>query len=269
MTGRMSARAAACLILLALPTPAAAQFGAIEAFARNVTDVSFYGGLVRMAPSSDHLRERGSGMPAYGVEMLFEIGAVSRPVGDLPLVRDTVRMELVRVEVHSGGGRADTVRFYEPRQPAAPVRPTERIWTFEMGFGYGQVTGFDVAAGDLDMRGAIRDLPSVSVYANHEATGIFAGLRSGFMKTQGLQVVDVAEGTSVDGSAESFLVGTVLGYAIDMGGAAFFLESAYSMRYFPSVQWAGDAALRARVPRDLRLSGVSLSAGIQIALRNQ
>jgi hypothetical protein len=269
MTPRTVVRAA-FLLMLGLPVPAAAQFGAIEAFVRNVTDISFYGGLVRLAPASDRLTERGSGMPTYGVEMLFEIGSVSRPIGDAPPAgRDTARMELVRMEVHSSGGRADTVRFYEPRSPPPPARPTTRVWTFEMGFGYGQVTGFDIAGSDLDMRGAVRDLPSVSVYANHEASGIYAGLRSGFMKTQGLQVVDTVDGTSVDGTAESFLVGTALGYALDTGGAAFFIETAYSMRYFPSVQWTGDAALRARVPRDLQLSGVSFTAGIQIALRNQ
>ncbi len=40
-------------------------------------------------------------------------------------------------------------------------------WGVEMALGYGQLAGFTSGNGALDLRGAIRQLPSLAVYASH------------------------------------------------------------------------------------------------------
>lgn len=263
--------AAILLASLVLPLPAHAQFAAVEAFLRNVTDLSFYGGFSELSPSSREIHARNGRLASFGVEMLFEIGGIDRtlPAPPPPPRDTTTRFVLRRMELRRVNGIIDTLYVYEPRDPPAAPRPrTERIWTFEMGIGYGQMVGFDLREPALIMRGAVRDLPAASVYLSHEMTGVYGGVRTGFMRTQGLQVVQKSSGASADGIAESFFGGGLAGYAVEFGGVNVFLEMAYSLRHFPSLQWTGDAGVRAVVPRDLRLSGWSITTGIQIGLKD-
>lgn len=249
-----------------LPTHAAAQFGPVEAFLRNVTDLSFYGSVGRLFPHSDQLSSAHD-VNAYGIEVLFPIGTIDRPVhgAEAPPRQDSVRVVWKGMEVKRSEGHVDTVYTYEVE--AVPPRPTpERtIWTFEMGLGYGQMSGFRLRDPTLDLRGAVRDLPAASLYATYEPTGTYGGLRSGYMKTQGLQLI-TDSGDRISGSADAFLVGGALGEAIEVGAVAIFLESAYTVRYFPSVQWQA-GTLPAGAPRDLGLSLWSISLGIQVSLR--
>lgn len=264
----------ALLALLLLPGAGRAQLGAVEAFARRVTDLSFYFTTGGLAGGSAELATGDFGLSSYGVELLFSVGEVTRR---LPRCeheerrsgsRDSVELVWTGMEVvRSTGGGVDTVYTYDVRPTRSPPPPTETIWYLEMGIGYGQLQGFEMEDPTLEMRGAIRDLPAVSLYASYEPLGSYLGLRTGFMKTQALQVVqEGAEGT-FSGRAEAFLFGAVLGHALPVETLNFFLEGGYTLRYFPSVEWSGPGALPDGVPRDLNVSGWSISAGVQFGFR--
>lgn len=259
---RIGRAAAACaaitmLLLLAAPRPAVGQLSAVEALLRNATDLSFYFNTGGLMPSSDALTTGDWGLAGFGVELLFEVGrvrarstAATATVAAGDQARQWTEMRIVRK-----GEQVDTTYVYED----------EVLWTFELGVGYGQVTGFQSRDEGLDLRGAVRDLPAVSLYANYEPLRAYAGLRSGFMRTQGLQVY-ADDGTPISGTAESFLAGVVLGKSLAIGSMTLFLETAYWLRHFPSVQWSNGGPLPPGTPRDLTLSGWSVGTGIQFGV---
>lgn len=168
------------------------------------------------------------------------------------------------MEVRRGASGVDTVHTYQVR-PRPPRALGEPIWTLEVGIGYGQLTGFGLEDTEVDLRGAVRDLPSLSLYAVYEPWDGYFGIRSGFMKTQGLQVFD-ADGRAFTGEAEGFLAGLALGHFVDILDLSLFVEGAYTWRDFPSVRWSGAGPLPRGAPRSMRLHGWSVGAGIQFGV---
>ena len=252
------------LSILAAPRPSEAQLGAIEAFARRVTDVSFYVSTGDISPSSEGLETGRFGLASYGLELLFSIGEVGRPPPESASEpSDTVQMEWIQTTVTRHDDHTDTTDVFEVRKVRREF-PTEPIWLFEMGLGYGQVVGFSGSGSETDLRGTVRDLPSVSFYASYEPVGAYFGLRSGFMRVQGLQYYDETGG-SISGKAESFLASGLVGYAVEILGFNLFAESGYALRHFPSVEWSGGTAGGTQ-PRELNLSGWFLSTGIQFQI---
>jgi hypothetical protein len=253
--------------LLVEPSPASAQFGALEALAKNVTDVSFNGGVGGLLPSSS-LMCSGRRTFSFGVELLFQIASVERPLPGAPPQQptDSVRITWSRMEVVRSNEGVDTTYFYDVEETRPRPPPTRTIWTVEMGIGYGQLSGFDLADRSLQLRGSVRTLPAASVYASYEPWSTYFGVRTGFMKTKGLQVIELDTGDTFSGESEAFLAAALLGYAWSIGDFWAFTETAYTVRYFPSVEWRG-GALPSGVPTDLQLSGWSVSAGIQFSIR--
>jgi hypothetical protein len=86
------------------------------------------------------------------------------------------------------------------------------------------------------------------------------------MRTKGLQVFDKDSGDNFSGNAEAFLAAVLLGYAWSLGEFWAFTETAYTVRYFPSIEWNA-GALPAGIPTDLKASGWSITAGIQFPIR--
>ena len=171
------------------------------------------------------------------------------------------------MEVVRSGESVDTIYRYDARRVSRPGVPQETVWSMELGIGYGQVMGFEAEDEPrLELRGAVRDLPAVSLYASYEPWGNYIGLRTGFMKTQDLQVVEDG-GEAFSGDADAFLFGALTGYAWSLRGMHGFLEGGYSLRYFPSVEWRGPGPLPEGVPRDLGVSGWFVSGGIQFPLK--
>jgi hypothetical protein len=253
--------------LLIQPSPASAQFGALEALAKNVTDVSFNGGVGGLLPSSS-LMSSGRRTSSFGVELLFQIASVERP---LPGARpqqptDSVQITWSRMEVVRSNEGADTTYFYDVEETRPRPPPIRTIWTVEMGIGYGQLSGFDLADRSLQLRGSVRTLPAASVYASYEPWSTYFGVRTGFMKTKGLQVIELDTGDTFSGESEAFLAAALLGYAWSIGDFWAFTETAYTVRYFPSVEWKR-GTLPPGVPTDLRLSGWSVTLGIQFSIR--
>lgn len=261
---------AALLVGLALcmaPSPAHAQFGIFDALARRFSDVSFFGSAGGLLPESDELRAGTT--TSFGVEVLFEIGSIERPLSasGRPNVEPTGDSVIVRwtgMEVVRSADGVDTVYTYEVERRAPTSPPTETLWVFELGVGYGQLSGFDVRDPAFDMKGSVRSLPFLSLYGSYEPVGVYAGLRSGFMTTEGLQVFD-ADGNVFSGDADSFLAGVVLGYSVELLGINVFAEGAYTVRDFPSVTW-NMGQIPPGIPREMSLSGWNLGGGIQFSV---
>lgn len=138
-------------------------------------------------------------------------------------------------------------------------------WTYELAVGYGQIAGFELKNQDLDLRGAIRELPAITIYASHEPTGLYLGLRSGLLQTHSLQLYD-SEGSTFTGAAQSFQLGAALGYARLVQGVYPFIEGGWMLRNFPGIEWKSPK-IPEGVPRSLRLSGWQLLVGMQVALK--
>jgi hypothetical protein len=243
------------------PGVATAQLGIYDALARQFSDVSFFVNTGRLArPGEDVRADR---LTSFGIEVLLEIGAVSRPAGPRIEPRDSVRFVWREMQVIVTPEGVDTIHTYGVERVASR-QPTEDVWVFEMGLGYGQLSGFAARQPGVDLRGTVRDLPALALYANYEPIGAFFGVRSGLMRFQGLQVYD-PEGRSYTGEAESFSAGAVLGGAIEIARINFFVEGAYTFRDFPSIRWSG-SQLPPSVPRSIDLSGWSVGGGIQFTV---
>lgn len=258
---------AVALTVLA-PAPASAQLGVIEAFARRVTDLSFNASLGGLSPSSPEARGDAFDVRGFGLELLFEIGTVQEVTGPAPPARDSAELVWREMVVVAGPDGVDTTFVYDVVEPPPPSAPTREIWTFEMGIGYGQVTGFGSGDPTIDLRGQIRDLPSASLYANYVPAGFYLGLRSGFMALRGLRAYDTA-GEAYSGIADSFLLAGLLGTSVEVMSLDVFAEAAYSIRSFPSVEWravSSGTSLPLNLPRELSLSGWSVAVGVQFAM---
>ena len=275
-SGTATMRLAVALVIsssLAAVSPAAAsgQLGAIEAFARRVTDLSFNAALGGLSPSSPEVHADAFGLKSFGLELLFEIGSVREPIGPTPEPGDSVALNWTEMTVVVDEDGADTTYVYEVGPAPVPVAPTRPIWTFEMGIGYGQTFGWESGRNSqLDLRGQVRDLPAASLYASYDPVGFYLGLRSGFMRLQGLQAF-TTDGEAFAGEAESFLLAALAGHSVEVLGLNFFLEGAYSVRSFPSVEWTSvsrTAPLDPTLPRELSLSSWTLALGVQFAIGN-
>lgn len=243
-----------------VPAPVSAQIGIFDALARRFSDVSFYVNTGGLAPSSPEVR--ADRLSAFGIEVLVGIGGVSRPTG--PAVRrDTAVLTWTGMQVVASPKGTDTTYTYTVK-PGTVRQPTEQVWSLELGLGYGQMSGFRSNVPGLEMKGSVRDLPTVSLYASYVRTGTYVGVRSGFMRLQSLQVFD-DRGNTWSGEADSFSTGVAIGESRDVLNLSFFGEAGYSWRPFPSIRWAG-GPLPANIPRELSLHGWTIGVGVQFPL---
>ena len=248
------------MVLLA-PASAAAQFGFLGSLGDRFSDLSFFANTGGLAPSTDEVR--ADRLPAFGLEILFTIGTVTRETGPAPSATDSVRRVWREMRVERTAAGVDTINIYDI-EVVTTQAPTQDVWTFEVGLGYGQVSGFEAREASLDLRGSLRSLPAVSLYASYEDLGTYFGLRSGLMELTGLQVFDV-EGRAVQGASQSFMAGFLVGQAWEIAGLNLFIEGAYMRRDFPSVEWSADIPPPG-TPRSMDLSGWSVGGGVQFGV---
>jgi hypothetical protein len=250
----------ACALLLATAPPAHAQFGLVESLFDRVTDISFYASRGELAPRAETVRA-ADGLRGFGVELLFQVGAVTRRPEAAPPA-DSAALAWRERTITRNGTTTDTVDRYEVNEPEDEA--LEEVWTFELAIGYGQLTGFQSAEPELDLRGSVRELPAVTIYGSHAASALYFGLRTGLIETHALRLYD-GDGNVAQGSGQAFQLGAALGWAPELLNVFPFLEAAWTARSFPSIEWEGDV-IPPGAPRDLRLSGWALSAGLQVPL---
>jgi hypothetical protein len=270
MNDRLVAAVLGALLATGLiPTAGTAQFGPVEALANRVSDLSFYFGTGALAGGSG-LDPNRFGIRTFGVELLFEAAAIPSPEARRRRASapSGTQQVLRRVEIRQSEGRVDTVYHYdiEPIRPPA-YGPGDILWTMEVGLGYGQTEGLSLRDPTLQLNATVRSLPAVTLYLSYEPLGTYLGLRTGFMRTDALQVVDRG-GNVYRGRAEAFMMGALAGYALPLNPVFLFVEGGYTLRSFPSVEWtSAPGPLPTGIPLTLDVSGWSVAVGIQFPVR--
>jgi hypothetical protein len=134
---------------------------------------------------------------------------------------------------------------------------------FELAVGYDQLFLRAKLDDQYTLRGAIRDLPSVSIYATMPC-GLYAGLGTGLVA---LDNVTAYSGSTREFSisGDTFDLATHVGYATALGA---FVELAYHTRFIAGASY-GTGAPATGLPPSLYIGGVTLSLGWQISLRSK
>jgi len=142
-------------------------------------------------------------------------------------------------------------------------------YSVELALGYNYLTGFRSADPAIDLRGSMRTLPELSVYATYERPGRiepYVGVHTGLLDLWHVQAYD-AERVQYSVDSESFQAGVTAG-AVWRG---VWLEGSYRVRNFPSLEWElpeGTTVLPGEFPRSLDLSGWNLRVGYQFSIGN-
>jgi len=262
---------AALILLFVSPTRGMCQIGLLEGLFKNITDVGAYatvGGFTnrpdQLAGSFEDGVKRGWGLTGVGIETSFFLGGL-QPVADTsdttPPI-DTVEIRSTRVD----GKETQEVLVYK-RKPA----PKDYRWYMELGLGYSELRGFVSAVDSVDIRGAVRELPALSLYItynNASRIGFYGGARTGLAQLQGFRAfVEKADAPdqTYSASATTFQLGLVAGIIGDLGLLTVFVEPAYTHRRFPSLDWTNiDGAVDDRLARSLDLSAFTIAFGGQI-----
>ncbi|HEX8903350.1 MAG TPA: hypothetical protein VF771_00760 [Longimicrobiaceae bacterium] len=264
---------AACATAAWIPVPARGQIG-FEDLLGHVTDIDVSATCWNLRSASLRRSDCPGGKNGYGVEVLWAVATV--PLGSHP-APDTAwvpREKTVTVRQ----GRADTVTTLEPREEE-PELTGWRI-LIELGIGYSQFSGFAASDGRLDLRGNVREQPSIAFYGSLEGPGVlerlspYLGIRSGLIRLSDLQAFTPPEGEATDvfhGSGEVFQVGAAFGIAGTLGPLNPFVEAQLNLRRFTSVDWTNGegGTIPGFLPRSLDFTGPSLSIGVQIHIRDE
>jgi hypothetical protein len=177
------------------------------------------------------------------------------------------------------------------------VPPTEDVWVVEFGLAYTQMQSFSeriapaVGADSGEVRGGIREFPSVSVYASCRICFYripiigtqwrvrpYFGLRGGLMQLSNLRAYSPYPSIAAQpplpggmlvlkGEGSTFQGAGLGGLAFNIGPAHFFFEGAHTWRTVPSIDWSGtpsNVVFPNSLPRALDLSAWSFAVGTQI-----
>jgi len=134
---------------------------------------------------------------------------------------------------------------------------------FELAVGYDQLFLRAKLDDKYTLRGAIRDLPSVSIYATAPC-GLYVGLGTGMVS---LDNVTAYTGSTREFSiaGDTFDLAAHVGYATPIGA---FVELAYHTRFIAGASYGAGAPAQG-LPPSLYIGGVTLSIGWQISLRSK
>jgi len=280
------------IALIAPANKATGQASALTGIVGSATDFNFY--WTRASASSGELKpERGSGANGVGFELSIDLPRSVTRRRRIPSQPDTTakgsscEARFHRRELLPAGTEcADTTWTvtkrrrgrYWPRQYTDSAKIEKFDWkepkfSFELAVGFSQAGAFVSRRPENDIRVSIREIPSVSIYADYvpevrvgplgRFTGYF-GARSGLLSLiDGRAYTD----TSITKfSGETFQLGPVGGIVKNIGVLSFFAEAAYMWRDFKSVNWERTSGL-GTLPREIKLSGVSLAAGAQFTIK--
>ena len=266
---------ALALLIVFVAQRAHAQLG-VESVLKDVNDINFFftcwraqGEGVRSSDCPD--KKRGFGLEVSYEAKRIEIGSLKRhhPEERTPVAE----------EEECAGGRCTTKRSYTIKK--AHDDPVRYIIA-EVALGYSQYEGFESTSGTQELRGLVRELPSVSFYGTYvdeNYKGRFArlspyfGVRTGLIQLSNTSIVDRIAGDTLvnySASASTFQFGVVGGMVYRIGDRVnAFAEYAQMLRRFPNVQWAaaGTNKTRSDFPRGISFSGPALAVGVQFTLR--
>lgn len=155
--------------------------------------------------------------------------------------------------------------------------PSPQGSELELGLSTSFLRGFTAAESSLDLRGALRILPLVSVYATKrdllgwDGLNPYVGVNAGLSTLWNAQAYD-ADGRPYALAGEAFEYGLTAGAFINLPPArGLFVEGSYRVRRYPSLMWTlpeGETVLPPGWPPALDVSGWLLTAGWQFKLRD-
>ena len=260
------------LALLLIPESASAQFDFVAGLFKRFHDFGVYGTAGGFASRPDELTARGPddppsrwGLYGVGLEAYFTLAGASEEAGDsIP----------TRLVIDSAGGR-EILRKLTLTVPEPPdTSPPSKV-RIELGIGYSEIHGFISSRPDVDIRGAIRELPSVALYVVYspEATLVpYLGFRTGLAQLHGFRAyAGETTDTLHTATGSAFQIGAAAGLALSLGEkTAIYLEPSYTFRKVSAVEWSEvDGRVPEVLPRTLNLSTWMLSVGIQLGLPEQ
>ncbi len=143
--------------------------------------------------------------------------------------------------------------------------PSPNFATLELALGTSFLRGFEAKEPTLDLRGAARSLPTVSLYATLNQNWVaspYLGVNFGVLQLWNVRGYD-PEGAQYSVTGETYEYGGGLGLYLERWVRGLYSEVSYRRRNFASLDWSA-AILPAGWPRTLNLSGVQLSFGWQI-----
>lgn len=140
--------------------------------------------------------------------------------------------------------------------------------TFELALGTNVVQGFEATEPSLDLRGSLRSLPTISVYASRLGTPDTSPIIPYLGANFGVLSLWNAHGYLPDGTVialdgETFELGASAGVYASKGPlAGLYIEFSYRHREFESLTW-DTPQLAEGWPRSLNASGGFVSVGWQ------
>ena len=266
----------ATIVLLSAISPLRIQAQDFADLIKNVGAVSF---------SVSCWSERGAverkGCPSkevdYGIEVSYQVTKIAFPWSHNTVVPG--EWKPVRKEVVNRNGKPDTTTIFEPGEDSTIM---SSYLMLEVGVGYSQFSGFSSVDPSFELKGAVREIPAVSIYgtlASDDASSLLKhlrlrlGLRSGLIQLWDVQANDPVDATTFDtytGNAHTFQLGANAGLAFVFKKELYpFIEYSWMLRKFPSVQWSLAEAhtMPQRFPTELDFTGPSLTIGLRIDIK--
>jgi len=156
----------------------------------------------------------------------------------------------------------------------AKIGPSEV--ELDLGLGYTETNPFEQLSDSLRVAGSAREKPALSLCAAsgvHTYAAVFVCARTGLFELQDVQAWDstlVGAANSFSATGSLFQLGGVAGIALGKEPVLFTAQIGRMWRRFDAVNWKGDAqkALPVGLPRSLDLSGMGISFGINIQVKN-
>lgn len=146
---------------------------------------------------------------------------------------------------------------------------TSPAWDVELSVGYDQMFMRARFVDRYTLRGTLKNLPSISVYASH-ANGLYVGFGTGLVSLNNVSAFnDGHRAFSISG--DTFDLTGRLGIAKNLGGsggikpANLFVELAYHARFLGSAAYGTGAP--DTLPRSLYFGGVVISVGAQVSVK--
>jgi len=276
--------------LLSYPSPATAQFDALAGLASGFSDLGIsWGPLFPIHSDVRPERNRASrSLHWYGAEFLFEIGppvAGKKTPADSKKICRVDRAKATERRITYANGKADSTDVYSVKTTCEPE--PDRLWQLEFGIGYSETSRFVIATPAGNISGLVREVPSLSVYANYfRVTGCdtfsmprrlrscwdeYFGLHTGVTALVDPSLSSLTGGADFSGgSPKSVQVGGVFGLANDLFPVlTIYSEFGYVYRPFPRISWSqGSTAAPPAARTRLDLSSWIFGFGLQVRVKD-